>query len=163
MTILDISRMDDASMVGEPILQTALTLLKYGREAELQAVLRPLLQMIAQTLAPQQARNWLDTIRIYVMSVNPGIGEQELNEMVDEFWPVKPEPGSVADQLLKKGEAKGEARGKTLEKMNTVRILQSILGVPQSSDDELSGMNLEQLQTTIESMQQQILQRPQEF
>ena len=64
-------------------------------------------------------KNLLDTIRVYVMSVNPIIGEEKLDELANEFWPVQPEPGSVADQLLKKGqdrgekigEARGEARG----------------------------------------------------
>lgn len=41
------------------------------------------------------------------MSVNPVVGEEKMSELVSEFWPVQPEPGSVADQLLKKGEARG--------------------------------------------------------
>jgi|GEM_PF-5099545 len=110
-------------------------------------------RLINQTL--QQ----LDTIRTYVMSVNPIVGEEKLDEMVTEFWPVQPEPGSVADQLLKKGEARGEARGKSQEKGNTIRTLQLILGNPQSSDEELSGKSLEELQAAIESLQQQIASR----
>ncbi len=56
--------MDDSVMVGEPILQVAFTLLKYGREPDLEVVLRPVLQMLAQTMAPDLAKNLLDTIRI---------------------------------------------------------------------------------------------------
>ncbi|TWT89410.1 Rpn family recombination-promoting nuclease/putative transposase [Neorhodopirellula pilleata] len=153
--ILDVSRMDDTTMVGEPILQLALTLLKYGREPTLDVALRPVLQLLAQTVSPQQARNLLDTIRIYVMSVNPIIGEEKFNEIVTEFWPVKPEPGSVADQLIRKGEARGETRGR----VETIRILQSILGVPPSTDDSLAGKSLDEMQATIESLQQQIIDR----
>jgi len=90
------------------------------------------------------------------MSVNPIVGEEKLDEMVTEFWPVQPEPGSVADQLLIKGEARGEARGKAIEKGNTIRTLQSILGQPQTPDEEISGKSLDELHAVIESLQQQI-------
>ncbi len=74
LAILDISRMDDATMAGDPILQVALTLLKYGRTTELDAILRTLYQMLAQILSQQQARDLLNTIRVYVMSVNSVLG-----------------------------------------------------------------------------------------
>jgi len=106
--------------------------------SEQEVALRPVLQLLAQTMAPDLAKNLLDTIRIYVMSVNPVMGEEKMNEMVTEFWPVKPEPGSVADQLLQKGRAQGEeigeARGEVRGHAHTVRILQSVLGIPQTSD-----------------------------
>jgi predicted transposase YdaD len=157
--ILDVSRLDDAQMVGDPILQLTLKLLKYGRERELEAVLRSLFQMLAQVTSQQQAKDLLDTIRIYVMSVNPVIGEQKMNELVTEFWPVQPEPGSVADQLIKKGEARGEARGKAQERVSTIRTLQSIAGLAQSSVEELASQSLDELQATIEALQQQIASR----
>jgi hypothetical protein len=84
-----------------------------------------------------------------------------MSETDSEFWPVQPEPGSVADQLIKKGEALGEARGEALGeargKANTIRILQSILSVPQSTQEELSDKSLEELQVTIEQLHQQII------
>jgi len=168
LPILDIGRMDDAAMSGEPILHATLKLLKYGRQADLEVILRSLFEMLAQTLSPQKAQNLLDTIRIYVMSVNPVIGEEKMSELTTEFWPVQPEPGSVADQLIKKGEARGEIRGeargeirgKAREKANTIRILQSILSISQSNDEELSDKTLDELQASIEALQQQIVNRP---
>lgn len=77
-----------------------------------------------------------------------------------EFWPVQPEPGSVADQLIKKGEALGEARGEARGEANTIRVLQSILSVPQSTKEELCDKSLEELQSTIEQLHQQIINRP---
>ena len=154
--------MDDSAMVGEPLLQVALTLLKYGRAVELDEILRALFALLSQMISPERAKNLLDTIRVYVMSVNPVVGEEKMNELVSEFWPVQPEPGSVADQLIKKGEARGEARGITLEKANTIRILQSILGIPESSDEELTGKSLSEMQATIETLRKQIGSRPSE-
>ena len=159
LAILDVSRMDDKAMVGDPFLQIALTLLKYVRVAELDAVQRSLFQMLSQIVGLQHVKDLLDTIRVYVMSVNPDLGEEKMNESVSEFWPVQPEPGSVADQLIKKGEARGVASGIAQEKANTIRTLQTILGVPQSADEQLAGKSAEELQAGIESLQQQIARR----
>jgi hypothetical protein len=115
LAIFDIGRMADDYMPGEPVLRIALALLKYGRSLELVSVLRVLFELLAREMQPPQVKDVLDTIRTYVMSVNPVIGEEKMKELVSEFWPVQPEPGSVADQLIKKGEARGiaigEARG----------------------------------------------------
>jgi predicted transposase/invertase (TIGR01784 family) len=160
LSILDVGRMEDADMVGHPNLQVTLTLLKYGRGLGLEQALRELFGMLAQSLTPQQATNLLDTIRVYAMSVNPVVGEEKMSELVSEFWPVQPEPGSVADQLLKKGEARGEARGEAKERRRTVRILQSILGEAESTDEELAGKRLEDLDAIIEALRKQIGSRP---
>jgi hypothetical protein len=82
-----------------------------------------------------------------------------MNDLVSEFWPVQPEPGSVADQLIKKGEARGRAQGRAQGTANTIRTLQTILGIPPSSDEQLSGSSPEELQASIESLQQQIARR----
>ena len=157
LTILDVSRMDDSEMSGEPILQVALSLLKYGRSVELGAVLRSLFEVLSPVLSAERAKNIVDTIQVYVMSVNPVVGDEKMSELVSEFWPVQPEPGSVADQLIKKGEARGEAR----EKRNTIRTLQTILDLPLSSDEQLSGKQPEELLSMIETLQHQITGRMQ--
>jgi predicted transposase YdaD len=174
MAILDVGRMEDAAMTGHPNLQVTLTLLKYGRGAKLEAALRLLFKMLSQVMSPQQARDVLDTIRVYAMSVNPSVGEEKMNELVSEFWPVQPEPGSVADQLIKKGEARGialgeargialgEARGIARASANTIRILQSILGLPESSDNDFADKSLAELQSMIARLREQISNRPPE-
>ncbi|MBL8890096.1 MAG: Rpn family recombination-promoting nuclease/putative transposase, partial [Planctomycetaceae bacterium] len=78
LAILDVSRMADDEMVGHPNLQVTLTLLKYGRGKNLEVILRSLFEWLSEILSPQQARNMLDTIRVYVMSVNPVVGEEKM-------------------------------------------------------------------------------------
>lgn len=168
LAILDVSRMADTEMVGDLNLQVTLTLLKYGRGENLDNILRSLFEWLSEVLSPQQARDLLDTIRVYVMSVNPVVGEEKMSDLVTEFWPVQPEPGSVADQLIKKGEAKGEARGIALgeargEKrasIKTIRMLQSILGIPESSDDEFADKSVNDLEMIIETLRTKISNRP---
>ena len=84
------------------------------------------------------------------MSVNPEVGEKELQSIFDDFWPVQHEPGSVADQLISKGRREGE--------IQFIRILESILGIESGATD-LSKKSLEELQRITESLQAQIKKR----
>lgn len=76
---------------------------------------------------------------------------KKISELATDFWPVQSAPGSVADQLIKKGEVIGEELGKAREKANTIRILRSLLSVPHSTDEGLSDKTLNDLQAAIDS------------
>jgi predicted transposase/invertase (TIGR01784 family) len=164
--ILDVSRMMDSTMAGEPILHITLTLLKYGRRPELADMLRQVFRSVADQFEGNRASTLLDTIRKYVMSVNPAVGENEVQGIFAEFWPVKPEPGSVADQLLTKGRQEGRQEGRVegrLEgrqegEIKLIRTLESILGIGPAETD-LSEKTLEELQRITESLQDRIQRR----
>jgi hypothetical protein len=91
-----------------------------------------------------------------------------MSDLVTEFWPVQPEPGSVVDQLIKKGEARGialgeargEARGVQRASIKTIRILQSILGIPESADEEFAEKSVGELELIIETLRTKISHRP---
>ena len=156
--ILDVSRMPDSDMVGEEILHITLVLLKYGRDPGLPEVLKQLFRSVADKFEGQRATTLLDTIGKYVMSVNPVVGEKEIQGIFSEFWPVKPEPGSVADQLLSKGRQEGRQEGQKEGEIKLIRTLESILGVSGEATD-LSDKSLEELQQITESLQERIKQR----
>ena len=156
--ILDVSRMPDSDMLGEDILHITLVLLKYGRDPSLPEVLKQLFRSVADRFQGQRAATLLDTIRKYVMSVNPVVGENEIQGIFSEFWPVKPEPGSVADQLLSKGRQEGRQEGQKEGEIKLIRTLESILGVSGETTD-LSDKSLETLQQITESLQERIKQR----
>ncbi|XZE33476.1 Rpn family recombination-promoting nuclease/putative transposase [Pirellulaceae bacterium SH501] len=156
--ILDVSRMKDSDMAGEPILHITFTLLKYGRDEELEAMLRQVFRSVAGQFEGNRASTLLDTIRKYVMSVNPIVGENEVQGIFAEFWPVKPEPGSVADQLLTKGRQEGRQEGEIKGEIKLIRTLESILGLESEATD-LSGKSLEELQEITESLQDRIHRR----
>ena len=168
--ILDVSRMQDSAMMGELLLHITLTLLKHGRGPDLGKVLRRLSGIIADQLQGDWAATAVDTIRKYVMSVNPVVGESELQGIFAEFWPVKPEPGSVADQLLKKGRQEGreEGRQEGLQEglqegeikgeIKLIRTMESILDMGPAATD-LSDKTLEELQRISKSLQERIQQR----
>lgn len=158
LTILDVSRMSDSDMSEEPILHVTLMLLKYGREPDLEARLRPVLREVADQFRGVWVANLLDTMRKYIMSVNPEVGEDKVNNLFYEFWPVKPEPGSVADQLLTKGRQEGWQEGRQEGEIKLIRALESILGLAPTGED-LSSRSLEELQRITESLQLQIQKR----
>lgn len=83
-----------------------------------------------------------------------------MNELVTEFWPVQPEPGSFADQLIKKGEVRGEVRGITLGEVlasiKTIRSLQLILGDSESAAETFAGKSLAELERMIETLRAMI-------
>ena len=67
------------------------------------------------------------------------LGEEKMIDLVSEFWPVQPEPGSVADQLIKKGEAIGiaigEARGEA--RKDSSRKIDRLHRMPHSNRMDL--------------------------
>ena len=88
------------------------------------------------------------------MSVNPSVGENEVQGIFAEFWPVKPEPGSVADQLLTKGRQEGRQEGE----IKLIRTLESILGI-EPTEPDLSNKTLEELRSISEALQDRIQRR----
>lgn len=74
-------------MRTEHCWQDALSLLEYVRGTNLEVVLRLLFESLAHAFSLVQSRKFVDAIRVYVMSVNPIIGEDHQRELVSEFWP----------------------------------------------------------------------------
>jgi predicted transposase YdaD len=96
------------------------------------------------------------------MSVNPAVGENEVQGIFAEFWPVKPEPGSVADQLLTKGRLEGRQEGRQegeiKGEIKLIRTLESILGI-EPTEPDLSNKTLEELRSISEALQDRIQRR----
>ncbi|MEQ1827569.1 MAG: hypothetical protein ABL921_16540 [Pirellula sp.] len=94
------------------------------------------------------------------MSVNRTIDAEQLHESIADFWPVKPEPGSVADQLIKKGENIGEARAEARgEARGKIRLLQQILRIPEITDAEFATLDSAALESILAELQSQLRTR----
>lgn len=93
---------------------------------------------------------------LWVMIAVPVVGEEKMNDSTPEFWPVQPKPGSVAQQLIQKV----EARGKRSASIKTVPMPPSILEIADSSDGEMEGKGLADLEAMVETMRIQIGSRP---
>jgi hypothetical protein len=117
-------------------------------------MLRQVFRSVADQFEGKRAATLLDTVRKYVMSVNPAVGENEVQGIFAEFWPVKPEPGSVADQLLTKGRQEGRQEGE----IKLIRTLESILGI-EPTEPDLSNKTLEELRSISEALQERIQRR----
>jgi len=129
-------------------------------------MLRQVFRSVADQFEGNRVATLLDTIRKYVISVNPAVGENEVQGIFAEFWPVKPEPGSVADQLLTKGRQEGRQEGlqegrlegEIKGEIKLIRTLESILGIGSEAMD-LSNKTLEELRRITDSLQDRIQRR----
>jgi hypothetical protein len=157
LTVLDLSQIKESQIVGEPVLQVTLVLLKSGRSPEVLTLLRPFMERLSKTINGDEAKNLLETISVYIMSVNRSINANKIQESIADFWPVQPEPGSVAEQLIQQGEALGEARG---EARGRIRMLQQILGLPEITDESFAQLVPPETESLLNELQQQLRNRP---
>jgi flagellar biosynthesis/type III secretory pathway protein FliH len=82
-------------------------------------------------------------------------------------FPTQIEPGSIADQLLKRGRKEGfeeglkEARQEAMQKfeISCIQILQECLGVPVESTSSLQSCSLDELRLKTADLRSQIQRR----
>jgi predicted transposase YdaD len=88
---------------------------------------------------------------------------ETLTMTVQKIFPTQIEPGSIADQLLKKGREEGREEGceegEIKGEIKLIQTLQAILGVPVSDVTALQGQSLEQLRTIAEDLRNKIQRR----
>jgi len=107
------------------------------------------------------------------MSTNQDITDAQVQEIVDELLSVQYEPGSLVDRLYRQGHSeglsKGFAEGKSEGKaegladgtergivIGRIQLLQQLLGLDISSNNELLQLNLPQLHDLVTSLEQQL-------
>lgn len=154
--LLDLGKLSDSEITGEPILQSTLRLLKYSRSQQLVGMLGGLLLRIAHALPESQLPEWIKAIGVYVMSVNKNIDSQEYKQTLKSILPVQFEPGSLADRLLIQGREEGREEGKLTGK---IQMLQELLGDLPTTDAELEGCDIDTLTTRLAELQQRLRDR----
>ena len=70
---------------------------------------------------------------------------------IEKIFPMQYEPGSIADQYIKKGRLEGE--------IHLIQTLQEILGLPISDGATLEDRSLEELQAITGELRQQFRDR----
>ena len=173
--LLDLNHLADEQMEGEAVLRSSLRLLKYSRSSELTEHLADILTVLRQSLLSVQVQDWITAIGVYVMAVNKSINEQQYKQTVASVFPTQFEPGSLADRLLSRGRNEGRQQGieQGLERgieqgrdegrktalIETVRMLEDLLGVSVTPKEALTTHSLDALTTTIAQLQQQLRDR----
>ncbi|MBB3207325.1 putative transposase/invertase (TIGR01784 family) [Rhodopirellula rubra] len=164
-SLLDLNRVPDDEIDGDPILRSSLRLLKYSRSNDLILHLHEILEVFGRFAASGQLQDWITAIGVYVMAVNKNIDDQQYKQTVASVFPTQFEPGSLADRLLIRGREEGREKGREegMEKgklAGTIQTLQGLLGDAVSTDAELLDMDVAQLKARVDLLQQRLRDRP---
>jgi predicted transposase/invertase (TIGR01784 family) len=154
--LLDLGQVPDESLAADPFLQSVLSLLKYSRRQELADRLERILQWLLEHGATTFQKEHLDAIVVYIMATSQVIPMETLTMAVRKIFPTQIEPGSIADQLLKKGREEGREEGELFGK---IRMLQNLLSLPLSTDDELQAKTRIDLETMALELQAHLRKR----
>ena len=74
---------------------------------------------------------------------------------IQKIFQTQIEPGSIADQYMKKGRQEGRQEGE----IQLIQTLQEILGIPTSDASSFQDLGLEQLQAITAGLRQQVRDR----
>lgn len=158
--ILDLSRYTNESIEGNSLLQVTLRMLKYSRDTELAIQIAEILTILRSAGTDFPIKDWLDAITVYAMAANKDMTPEKMKQTVASVFPTQFYPGSMADKLLEEGREEGLEKG--LEKGRAegkLQMLQDLLGDPITSDKELAGFELKDLNDWIDTLQTRIRSR----
>ena len=177
--VLDIGRIPDELLAREPFLQSVLGLLKYGRNRDFEDKLEFLLRCLLESGDGELHLSHLKAVVVYISAVSPSIPLETLEMTIEKIFPMQFEPGSIADQYIKKGRQEGIQEGRQeglLEgikegrqegrqegrkegEIQLINTLQEILGLTLSDASSFQDRSLEQLQAITNELRQQIRDR----
>ncbi|MBU6386956.1 MAG: hypothetical protein KGS49_13530 [Planctomycetes bacterium] len=148
-------------------MQSILGLLKYGRSRDFQDKLEFLLRCLLESGDGELHLGHLKAVVVYISAVSPSIPLEVLEMNFEKMFPMQYEPGSIADQYIKKGRQEGlqegrqEGRQEGLKEgeIHLIQALQEILGLPLSDAATLEDRSLEQLQSITGKLRQQFRDR----
>jgi hypothetical protein len=101
----------------------------------------------------------LNAVVVYITTVSPSISVETLEMTIQKIFQTQIEPGSIADEYMKKGRLQGIQEGLKEGNIQLIQTLQEILGLPASEASTLEHRSLEQLQAITAELRQQIRDR----
>lgn len=78
---------------------------------------------------------------------------------IQKKFPTQIEPGSIADEYMKKGRQEGKQEGLKEGQIQLIQTLQEILGLPLSDASTFQDRSLGQLQAITAELRQQVRER----
>ena len=157
--VLDLGQIPDESLAGEAFLQSILGLLKYSRRRDFEQKLEILLRCLLEGGTKDLHIEHLNAVVVYITTVSPSISVETLEMTIQKIFQTQIEPGSIADEYMKKGRLQGIQEGLKEGNIQLIQTLQEILGLPASEASTLEHRSLEQLQAITAELRQQIRDR----
>jgi hypothetical protein len=75
---------------------------------------------------------------------------------IQKIFPTQIEPGSIADEYMKKGRQEGKQEGLKEGQIQLIQTFQEILGLPVSDASTFHDRSLDQLQAITAELRQQV-------
>ncbi|KAA1262449.1 putative transposase [Rubripirellula obstinata] len=155
--ILDLSQQTDESLRERANLKAFLLLLKYIRRGDLAEKLPEILTLFATIGRQPSGLDCLKTVLIYLSSGTDQINRNQLIEAVQNTLQEQGEDlmPTIAQQWKQEGREEGRLAGQ-------VQLLQRLLGVPESTLEQLLSKPLARLEQDVQRLQKDLDQRPRE-
>ena len=173
--VVDIGQIPDELLATDPFLQSVLGLLKYSRTRNFRDKLESILRCLLEIGTAELQTEHLDAVLVYITTVTPSIPMETLAMTIQKIFPTQIEPGSIADEYMKKGrlegiqegrqegrqEGKQEGKQEGLKEgqIQLIQTLQEILGLPLSDASTFQDRSLGQLQAITAELRQQVRER----
>ena len=161
--VVDIGQIPDELLATDPFLQSVLGLLKYSRTRNFRDKLESILRCLLEIGTAELQTEHLDAVLVYVTTVSPSIPLETLAMTIQKIFPTQIEPGSIADEYMKKGRQEGKQEGlkEGLKEgqIQLIQTLQEILGLPLSDASTFQDRSLDQLQAITAELRQQVRER----
>ena len=169
--VVDIGQIPDELLATDPFLQSVLGLLKYSRKRNFEDKLEIFLRCLLEIGTAELQTEHLDAVLVYVSTVSPSIPMETLAMTIQKIFPTQIEPGSIADEYMKKGRLEGIQEGRQEGKqeglkeglkegqIQLIQTLQEILGLPVSDASTFHDRSLDQLQAITTELRQQVRER----
>jgi predicted transposase/invertase (TIGR01784 family) len=161
--VVDIGQIPDELLATDPFLQSVLGLLKYSRKRNFEDKLEFFLRCLLEIGTAELQTEHLDAVLVYVTTVSPSIPLETLAMTIQKIFPTQIEPGSIADEYMKKGRQEGKQEGlkEGLKEgqIQLIQTLQEILGLPLSDASTFQDRSLDQLQAITAELRQQVRER----
>ncbi len=165
------SFIDDELLATDPFLQSILGLLKYSRRKDFAGKLEFLLRCLLESGTAELHLEHLEAVVVYITEVSPSITVEKLEMTIHKIFQTQFEPGSIADQYLRKGRMQGIEEGRQegrqegilegLKKgeIHLIQTLQEILSLPLGDPASFQDRSLEELQAISTVLRQRIRDR----
>ena len=157
--VVDIGQIPDELLATDPFLQSVLGLLKYSRKRNFEDKLEFFLRCLLEIGTAELQTEHLDAVLVYVTTVSPSIPLETLAMTIQKIFPTQIEPGSIADEYMKKGRQEGKQEGLKEGQIQLIQTLQEILGLPLSDASTFQDRSLDQLQAITAELRQQVRER----
>ena len=173
--VVDIGQIPDELLATDPFLQSVLGLLKYSRKRNFEDKLEIFLRCLLEIGTAELQTEHLDAVLVYVSTVSPSIPMETLAMTIQKIFPTQIEPGSIADEYMKKGRLEGIQEGRQEGRqegkqeglkeglkegqIQLIQTLQEILGLPVSDASTFHDRSLDQLQAITTELRQQVRER----